>query len=411
MKVFKFGGASVKDANAVKNVGAIINRYKDEKLVVVISAMGKTTNALEGIVNAAYEGKDYKSQLQKLNTYHTDIIQDLNLQLNIDYFIDLIITNAEANRSMTMPQYYDQIVCIGELISTTIVSTYLNANGIDNTGLDARDIIKTDNTWREGVVNWQQTETFVLNKIPEILKTKHVITQGFIGRTPDNYSTTLGREGSDYTGAILAYLLQSEGLFIWKDVPGVLNADPKIFSDTANIPELTYYEAIEMTYYGATVIHPKTIKPLQNKQIPLYVKSFIYPDLPGTVIHFDDAEIYYPPVLVVKKDQTLLSIRTTDFSFIAEKNLSHIYEILAKHNVKVNMIQTAALSCTISIDTNPYKDQILEDDLAKQYNVTKNENLQLLTIRHYTNEVIEKLTAGKEIILTQKSRNTIQILY
>lgn len=411
MKVFKFGGASVKDASAVRNVGEVLQLFPGEKIVVVISAMGKTTNALEEIVRLAYHKHDYKPQINALRTYHTDIINQLSLPLSIDSFIEKIITHAETNRHLPVPQYYDQIVSMGELISTTIVSTYLNEAGIINEWLDAREIIQTDNTWREGVVNWENTTQLVKDILPEKIKHAHVITQGFIGKTSEGETTTLGREGSDYTGAILAHILQAEGLYIWKDVPGVLSADPKIFSETVNIPELTYYEAVEMTYYGATVIHPKTIKPLQNKQIPLYVKSFIHPQDAGTVIHHNDLKKEYPPVIILKKNQTLLSIITTDFSFIVEENLSKIYTILATHNVKVNMIQTAAMSCTISIDTNSYKEEQLETDLQKEYKVVKNENLSLLTIRHYTDEIALRLTEGKEIILTQRSRNTLQFLY
>ncbi|MFN0274615.1 MAG: aspartate kinase [Chitinophagales bacterium] len=411
MKVFKFGGASVKDAAAVKNVAEIMSLFPGENIVIVISAMGKMTNALEELAELAYQKKDYKAQFDKVKKYHNDIIADLSIGLLMDYFFDMIITNAEANRQMQWPQYYDQIVSIGELMSTTIVSSFLNEVEIQNEWLDARDVIKTDATWREGSVNWENTTEATLNIIPEKLETKHLITQGFIGKTPGGFTTTLGREGSDYTGAILANILQAEGLYIWKDVPGVLNADPKIFSDTVNIPELTYYEAIEMTYYGATVIHPKTIKPLQNKQIPLYVRSFLHPAEPGTVVHHDELKKSYPPVIILKKNQTLLSIITTDFSFIAEDNLSNIYNILSKHHVKVNMIQTAAMSCTISIETNAYKEEQLERDLQKQYKVVKNENLTLLTIRHYTKEIVDELTEGKEILLTQRSRNTIQILF
>lgn len=411
MKVFKFGGASVRDADAVKNLAGILSGYSNEKIVVVISAMGKTTNALEEIVSLAYQNKNYDAQLQKLYDYHTNIIRSLGMQTDISYFIDLIVQNAEANRHFTLPQYYDQIVSTGELISTTIVQQYLQSAGAAVHWIDARDLIATDNTWREGSVDWEMTAKQVQHVILPVLEKEQVITQGFIGKTSDGFTTTLGREGSDYTGAILANILNAEALYIWKDVPGVLNADPKLFSETVNIHEITYYEAIEMTYYGATVIHPKTIKPLQNKQIPLQVRSFVDASLPGTIIHHDDAAISYPPVIIVKKDQTLISVYTNDLSFIAEKNLSRIYEILAEYNVKVNMMQTAAVSCTICMDTNDYKKQKLEEALSKEYSVEFNTRLELLTIRHYTKDMIEKLTAGKEILLTQKSRNTIQLLY
>lgn len=411
MKIFKFGGASVKDAAAVINVAEILIQHAAEKIVVVISAMGKTTNALEEIVQLAYHHQDYSDALMKLKNKHLDIIHELDIELSLDYFIDLIIQNAESNRNEVLPKYYDQIVSIGELISTSIVQAYLYSLNHKSTWVDARELICTDETWQEGIVNWEETKAQVVRIIPPLLQEGHLITQGFIGSSRTGDTSTLGREGSDFTGAILANILDAEGLYIWKDVPGVLNADPKLFPNPIQLSELTYYEAIEMTYYGATVIHPKTIKPLQNKQIPLYVKSFLDRHHQGTIVHFDNAEIHYPPVIIVKKNQTLLSIRTTDFSFIAENNLAHIYEILAEHQVKVNLIQTAALSCTICFDTNDYKKTILEQAFGKEYSVKFNHNLELLTIRHYQEHLIQQLIQGKEILLTQKSRNTVQLLY
>jgi aspartate kinase len=411
MLVFKFGGASVKDAAAVKNVAEIIRSFQGEKLLIVISAMGKTTNALEEIVRLGYNNQSYKTQFDTIKQYHQNIIHDLQLSVSLHAHYQLIETHVEANRNMPYPQYYDQVVSIGELMATTIVQAYCESIGLACIWADARDFIKTDDTWREAAVNWSETSKCILEIIPKLLENKHIITQGFIGKTTDGYSTTLGREGSDYSGAIFANILQADGLYIWKDVPGVLNADPKLFENTIVIPELSYYEAIEMTYYGATVIHPKTIKPLQNKQIPLLVRSFLHPIKPGTIIQQDNSEKAYPPVIVLKKNQTLISVFTKDFSFIAEENLSFLYAVLAKHHIRVHMLQTAALSCTLCIDTNAYKEQHLEEALQKEYHIRKNENLSLLTIRHYTPEIIAEHKKGKDIKLIQQSKKTIQLLF
>lgn len=410
MKVFKFGGASVKDAEGVINVGKILQQFPGENIVVVVSAMGKSTNALETLAEIAYIGKDFSDKLLQFQLYHQQIIDALAIDFSIQPYIALLQSNLAQNKNFPFPKYYDQIVSTGEIISSEILSRYLNKSGITNTWVDARTIISTDESWREGNVNWEKTILSAVAEIPKLLETGHVVTQGFIGGTPSGLVTTLGREGSDYTAAVLSNCLDAEGLWIWKDVPGVLTADPKEFSQTEKIPELTYYEAIEMTYYGAQVIHPKTIKPLQNKHIPLYVRSFVAPETIGTRIQSDTITTKYPPVIVLKKNQLLMSISTTDFSFIAEHNLSHIYNLMAWFKVKANMMQNAALSFSVVVDNNPYKIGPLRDKLSEEYKIKVNENLELLTIRHYNAAVIEQLTANKEILVTQKTRHTIQFL-
>lgn len=410
MKVFKFGGASVKDAEGVRNVGDILQQFNGEHIVVVVSAMGKTTNALELLAENAYNGQDYSDNLFQIQLYHQQIIDALAIDFSLNPYIALLQSNIAQNKNFPFPKYYDQIVSIGEIISSEILSRHLNKAGITNTWVDARTIISTDESWREGNVNWEKTILSAVAEIPTLLETGHVVTQGFIAGTPSGLVTTLGREGSDYTAAVLSNCLEAEGLWIWKDVPGVLTADPKEFSQTEKIPELTYYEAIEMTYYGAQVIHPKTIKPLQNKHIPLYVRSFVSPETMGTRIQSDTLTAKYPPVIVLKKNQLLMSISTTDFSFIAEHNLSHIYNLMAWYKVKANMMQNAALSFSVVVDDNPYKVGPLREKLSEEYKIKVNENLELLTIRHYNADVIEQLTANKEILVTQKTRQTIQFL-
>lgn len=411
MKVFKFGGASVKDAEGVRNLASIISKFEKEKLLIVVSAMGKMTNALEFISTLGHAGKDYSKELNAFREYHQNIIEALVIHVNLDYYIDMIIQNLEANKSFSFPKYYDQVVSVGELISTTIVSNYLNANQIGNEWVDARDLISTDDTWREGIVDWEKTEENILKTIPEKLSNTNMITQGFIGKTSTGETTTLGREGSDYTGAIFSNMLNAEGLWIWKDVPGVLTADPKLFSDAKKLPELTYYEAIEMTYNGAQVIHPKTLSPLQKKQIPLFVKSFVKPDLPGTIIQSDDKAIDYPPIIVLKKDQILMSIKPSDFTFVGEEHLQHIYSVFARHHLKMNMIQIAALTISVVVDNNPYKIEPVLTELNRLYKVKENSALELLTIRHFNEHILFKLTENKNVYLEQWTRNTVQFVY
>lgn len=417
MKVFKFGGASIKDADAVKNVAEIIRLFPNEKIAVVISAMGKVTNALERLTNAYYYKKeDPTIVLNEIKKYHLTIIDGLFPDKSHPIYteihnafaeIEWIIEDAPVH---TFDHEYDQIVSMGEIISTKIVSAYLNECGLKNCWADARDFIKTDTSYREAKVDWEQTEKLANEVFKNIFKHINiVITQGFIGCTSENYTTTLGREGSDYTAAIIAYCLNSENVTIWKDVPGVLNADPKWFDDTRLIPQLNYLDAIELSYYGATVIHPKTIKPLQNKNISLYVRSFIEPTAKGTVINNEYNKLPIP-CFIFKVNQVLISIMPKDFSFIAEDNLEEIFKLFYSCGVKINTMQNSAISFSVCVDNNPEKLDILIKKLQNNYKVLYNSNLELITIRHYNDETIRRVCINKEVLLEVKSRNTVQLV-
>jgi len=419
MKVFKFGGASVKDAAAVKNVTKILAGFTDDKLVVVVSAMGKTTNALEKVVNAYfYKTGDASAALNEVKEFHHKIMMDLfsvpthpifDIVNNIFVEIDWVI---EEEPAKGFAFAYDQIVSTGELISTRIISAYLALNGVENNWLDARDVIATDNNYREGNINWETTQKLCKEKFIPLLSApgKKVITQGFIGGTSENFTTTLGREGSDYSAAIFAYCLSADAVFIWKDVPGVLNADPKFYTDAQKLDKMSYHDAIELAYYGASVIHPKTIKPLENRDIPLHVRSFMNPDLPGTMIGKDLQTKPLIPSFIFKENQLLLSISAKDFSFIAEDNLSEIFGLFAKSGIKINLMQNSAISFSVCIDNDTFKVPPVVETLRQTYKVLYNENLQLFTVRHYYPSTVEMLTAGKEILLEQRSRHTAQFV-
>ncbi|MCX6230824.1 MAG: aspartate kinase [Bacteroidetes bacterium] len=422
MKVFKFGGASVNSADAVKNVAEILKNYKEEKLLIVISAMGKTTNALERLCQAYLDKTtDCHDIFEGIYNYHFQIINALFSDKNHEIFEEINSIFKELNikiKSHPSENYdfeYDQIVSTGELLSTKIISFYLNSSGIKNTWLNACDIIKTDNTYREGKVDWQECMHKTNRLLIPIFEDKFspvsfVITQGFVGSSPDEHPITLGREGSDYSAAIFAYNLNATEMIIWKDVPGVLNADPKYFEDTHKLDKISYTEAIELAYYGASIIHPKTIKPLQNKNIPLKIKSFIHPEEEGTIISDIDQAEGLIPSFIFKKNQCLVSISPRDFSFIAEENLSSIFGILAKIGIKINLMQNSAISFSICIDENNNKFELLISELKKDYKVKYNQNLELITIRHYDQQTIDKLVNGREIKLEQKSRLTVQIV-
>lgn len=419
MKIFKFGGASVKDAAAVKNVLSILKLYPGEPLGVVVSAMGKTTNALEKVTNAYYhkQGDPYQ-ELEEIKKYHTEIMKSLfadashpvyDMVNNIFVEIEWIL---EETPSKSYDFCYDQIVSAGELISTRIVSEFLKTQGLMNTWLDARDLIKTDNTYREARINWELTESMSRQSFKNVFPdNNHIaVTQGFIGGTSENFTVTLGREGSDYTAAILAYCLDAEGVYIWKDVPGVLNADPKYFKDAQKLEQMSYHDAIELAYFGASVIHPKTIKPLENKNIPLHVKSFVNPELKGTMIARGVQTKPLIPSFIFKDNQILLSISAKDFSFIAEESLSVIFGLFARQNVKMNLMQNSAISFSVCVDNDSLKMPGVLDELRKNFRVLYNENLQLYTVRHYYQSTIEMLTTGKEVLLEQRSRHTAQFV-
>jgi aspartate kinase len=419
MKVFKFGGASVKDAEAVRNVVNVLKKFQNEPLIVVISAMGKTTNALEKLVNAwFYKEEDPEHTLNEIKQFHYSILNDLFSDRQHPVYDEVNNTFVEiewAIEDAAQREYdfeYDQIVSVGELLSTKIVSAWLNEQGIKNQWKDVRDFLQTDNTYREGKIDWLLTEKLAKEQIqPYFNENKNglILTQGFIGVTSENFTTTLGREGSDYTAAIIAYVMDAECVTIWKDVPGVLNADPKWFDNTVMIEQLSYHDAIELAYFGASVIHPKTIKPLQNKGIPLYVKSFVYPESKGTVINDFENELPVPS-FIFKMNQVLISIKPTDFSFIVEENLKDIFTCFSKNRIRINIMQNSATSFTVSIDDDPQKVDALVNELKQNFKVLYNRNLELVTIRHYDNATIERVTKGKEVLLEMRTRATVQMV-
>lgn len=418
MLVFKFGGASVKDAEAVKNVANILSNYKEDKIVVIISAMGKTTNALE-LVTEAYISKspDLEKYINEVKNYHSEILNGLGFTIsdpihheveNSFIEIDWVI---EEEPSREYNFIYDQIVSQGEVLSTKIISAYLKKININNTWLDVRDVIQTDNSYREAKINWDLTEQLMREKIPALHnKSNLIITQGFIGGTSENFTTTLGREGSDFSAAIFSYCLNASEMVVWKDVPGVLSADPKYSDQTIKLDEISYHDAIELTYYGATVIHPKTIKPLENKNIPLRVRSFKSPADKGTSIASYASTKPLVPCFIFKPNQILLSISSRDFSFIAEESLSNIYRSFAELNVKINLMQNSAITFSVCVDNDPFKIPQLIENLKKEFNVLYNEHLKLITIRHYYPSTIDELLKSGAVLIEQRSRHTAQLV-
>ena len=419
MLVFKFGGASVKDANAVRNVASILNLYPNEKLLVVISAMGKTTNLLETIINA-YWKKDFEAfetAIQEAEKYHIQITADLFQDHSAPIFNEIkslfkdLLQKKDEKPSEDFSLEYDQIVCLGEVLSTKIVHAFLAKENFSVAWSDARKLIKTDDTYRDGNVDWDKTQTAVETELTPLYKEKRiVITQGFIGSSDQNKTVTLGREGSDYSAGIFAFCTNADSVTIWKDVPGMLNADPKYFNDTVKLDEISFKEAIELSYYGASVIHPKTIKPLQNKGIPLYVKSFIAPQEKGTIIHSCGDYDELVPSFIVKQNQLSFSIMPKDFSFMVEENLREVFELLSKTKVKINLMQNSALSFSFLVDADKIDFDRLLNLFQSNYEVKFNRDLELVTIRHYDQETIEKMCEGKEKILEQKDRQTVRIL-
>ena len=414
MKVFKFGGASINSAERIKNVSSIFRSYSDEKIVVVISAMGKTTNALEKVVDAFYKQKNEEAlQLfENIKQEHINLANEL-LKQPIDIINDFF-TEVEwllhDKPVKNYNYYYDQIVCVGEMLSSSIVSEFLRSEKIKNTWIDVRDIIRTDDNFRDANVDLDFTQ----NKINEIIlpiftDTNIVITQGFIGSTDENESTTLGREGSDYTAALFANMMNAESLTIWKDVEGVMNADPKEFADAKFITALSYDEVIEMAYYGAQVIHPKTVKPLQNKNIPMHVRCFLNPVAEGTIIS-SKHEHKLPPIIVLKQNQILINLNSKDFSFVGEKPMVRLYEIFAELKIKPNLTQNAAISILICVDDLHEKIEKLALMASDIFDVQLEKDLTLLTIRHYNDDIINKLSKDKTIVLEQKTKDTIQML-
>ena len=413
MKVFKFGGASVNSTAAVKNMAKIVEQYADEPLVVVVSAMGKTTNMLEQLVPGVRPIGEHPTQLEQIYNYHIQIVQGLFPDTNDPIYSELtrLFDQLKQQSSQAPSSYnydYDQTVCFGELISTTIISHYLNSLHLENKWVDIRQVIRTDYNYREGHVDFAATQE--ASRVFDPMAEKIYITQGFIAGTPDGHTTTLGREGSDYSASILSYCLNATSMTIWKDVPEFLNADPKYFSDTVKIEQIPYNEAIELAYYGASVIHPKTVKPIQNKNIELHIKSFVTPEAPGSVIGPFDTIQPLTPLYIFKNNQILISVLPKDFSFIAEDNLQTIFATLAELNIRVNLMQNSALSFSLCIDDNELLLEQLRQRLSSQYLLRYNRGLQLITIRYYTQHIVDTIVGGRPILLQQRSRSTTQLL-
>jgi len=414
MQVFKFGGASVKDADGVKNLASVLKKVGHSKTLFVISAMGKTTNALEVVIHNYFNNKnELQSSLQDVKKYHNAILLDLfeneqhNVFKEVSNLFDELNRFLSSNKSPDYNFVYDQIIGYGELVSTLIISNYLNENGLKNQWLDVRDFIKTDNYYRRANVNWEDTQ----NLINTHFNTSTLnITQGFLGSDPNNFTTTLGREGSDYTAAIFAYCLNAESVTIWKDVPGVLNADPRYFENAQLLHKISYREAIELAFYGASVIHPKTLQPLQRKEIPLYVKSFFKPEEPGTKVGKGSSLEPDIPCFIVKKNQVLISLSSLDFSYIVEENISDIFSLLHLYKMKVDVIQNSAISFSVCVDNIYNNLEKLLHHLKAKFNVTCHENVSLYTIRHYSESSIQQLEQDKTILLKQLTQGTVQIV-
>ncbi|EDP98545.1 aspartate kinase [Kordia algicida OT-1] len=414
MKIFKFGGASVKDANGVKNLVSVLQDVGYNDTLIVISAMGKTTNAIEVVIKNYFdESPELQASIQEIAKYHNEILLELFPNENHPIFAKVKAFFEEMkgflgrNKSPDYNYVYDQLVSFGELISTTIVSAYLNSISLENTWLDVREMIKTDTNYRDAKVHWELTQKNIKQKVN---RNKLHITQGFIGSDPNNFTTTLGREGSDYTAAIFAYCLNAESVTIWKDVPGVLNADPRYFENAQLLHNISYREAIELAFYGASVIHPKTLQPLQRKEIPLYVKSFLNPKKDGTAVAKGSGITPNIPCFIVKKNQVLISLSSLDFSFIVEENISEIFKLLHDCKMKVDVIQNSAISFSVCVDNKFNNLEKLLNTLRSKFKVTHYENVSLYTIRHFTESAIEGLQKEKEILLEQRAEQTIQLV-
>ena len=417
MKVFKFGGASVKNAEAVKNVGEVLKLFGGEEVLVVLSAMGKTTNSLEQLAKAYFEGNGNKHSLYlQVKSFHDEIISGLLKDSSSHTYDDIenlfieLECDLETAPDASFDKVYDQIVSYGEIFSSRIVSAYLNEAGIKNRWMDAQNFIITDTTYREAKLDWNATSNLIGNKLKPIVKKQMVVTQGFIGKNKENFTVTLGREGSDYSAAIFAFGLDAESVTIWKDVAGVMNADPKKFPEAIKIDAISYPKAIEMAYYGATVIHPKTIQPLQSKHIPLFVKSFIHPRDEGTVVGVEKEKEVHLPTIISKSKQVLISMGSRDFSFIVEDNLSRIFNAFASHKVKINLMQSSAISFSVCADHEEDKIPALLEALRKDYEVKTNEGLELLTITNYEPKMLDTLTENRQVLIEQRTRHTLQFV-
>ena len=410
MKIFKFGGASVKDADSVKNVLRVLSIQGFERCLIVVSAMGKTTNALERVVEFYFNKSDYQQEIAKIKEEHIQIARGLfdenhHVFSEIKLFFDDIESFLRRNKSPNYNFVYDQVVTCGEMISSKILSVYLSDNEMGNQWLDARDFIKTDTNYREGLVNWEETE----KNISQLDEAKTYVTQGFIGSDENNFTVSLGREGSDYSAAIFAYCLDAKDMTIWKDVPGVMTGDPRKFENVELLSNISYEEAIEMAYYGASVIHPKTLQPLKQKSIPFFVKSFINPEKAGTKIGIS-TENQLLESYILKENQVLMRIATRDFSFIAEDHISFIFRELAKRNIKVSLMQNSAISLALCLEDKFNNVDELETELEQDFNTEIVKNVSLFTIRNARLENLDKLYEGKNVLLEQITKTTVQMI-
>jgi len=415
MRVFKFGGASVKDAAGVKNLVRIVKLYLDQPLIIVVSAMGKSTNLLEKVSDFSHRNQIHNEEyIQQFVAFHQVIIDELFLK---DHAIhqELVELTEELKRSLTAylnkpyDFYYDQIVSYGEIISTRIIHYLLSEEGVSNTWVHAGDIIKTNSNYRQARVAWDESAKAA--KAIQVGTGEALLTQGFIGRSDEGFISTLGREGSDYTAAILAYVFEADNVVIWKDVPGMLNADPRIFKDAVKLDEISFKEAIELSYYGATVIHPKTLQPLKEKNLPLYVKSFEQIEAEGSKISNNEAFDRKVASYILKEDQVLISITPPDLTFVVEENLSHIFSVFSEFKVQTHLMQNSALNFSVCVNNDERKIPALIEALSTEYKVLFNKGLSLLTVRHFSEELLKELLQGKEILLEQKTRNTARYVY
>ena len=410
MKIFKFGGASVKDAESVKNVAVVLESQGFGKCLLVVSAMGKTTNALEKVVEYYFAKQDYHAEIEKIKQNHLEISNGLfsanhPVFAEISLFFDDIESFLRRNKSPNYNFVYDQVVSCGEMISSKILSEYLNDIQFTNAWLDARDYIKTDSNYREGAIDWEETQKNILALDPE----KSYVTQGFIGSESNNFTVTLGREGSDYSAAVFAYCMDAEAMTIWKDVPGVMTGDPRKFKNVSLLSNISYEEAIEMAYYGASVIHPKTLQPLQQKNIPFYVKSFLDPANPGTKVSNTDKN-RFEESYILKENQHLMRIATRDFSFIAEEHLSHIFALMAKYKIKISLMQNSAISLALCLEDKYKSIDDLNKELQPIFNTEMVKNVSLFTVKNANLEDINKFYENKNILLEQISKKTIQVV-
>ncbi len=414
MKVYKFGGASVKDAEGIRNLTTIVSAESDN-LLVVVSAFGKTTNALENVLRAwLNDEENYNALLERVYNEHLIIINELFGENSIvKGKIDSIFTSLRDYLLMAVNGNYDfeydQIVSYGEIWSTIIVEAFLKLSGIDTKWIDIRELLMTDDRFRDASILWSECTGRIRTNF-DFSKKRIYVTQGFIGGTVSGNTTTLGREGSDYTAAILANMLDAESVTVWKDVPGILNADPKWLPDAQKLDEISYKEAVEMTFSGAKVIHPKTIKPLHNKNIPLYVRSFLVPGGKGTVIKADATLKKIIPVYIKKEDQILISILPKDFSFVMGDNLSRIFHSFLENGIKVNLVEASAVSIDVCVDDERPKVDALINSLIVEFSAVYNEKVEMLSIRHYTQEAINRITAGRKILLEQRTRSTVRFV-